>query len=83
MRLLSVHDLKAAGANYHKVCLPMFYNNKGCPTKSCPKEEFAKRIKIGKKVEEETALAFKKVVEYLEKNKDTQTTVSEPVEMKV
>ena len=81
MRLLSVHDLKAAGAIYHRFCLQRFYSNRSCPTKSCPQEDFSKRFKIGKNVEEETAIAFNKVVEYLENNKDTQATVSELVEM--
>ena len=64
MRILSVHDLKAAGAMYHRTCLQMLYSNKRCPPESESTEELSTKVKIGRKVEPDTAIAFEKVAKY-------------------
>ena len=70
MRVLDINDLPAKSAKYHRSCHTKFYNNKSCPTD-------AKKLKVGKKIDDSADSAFLKVVEYLESNKSEQKSVTE------
>lgn len=75
-RILSVHDLHAADAVYHKSCDINFRTMKKIPTAHSSDKLGSKKLKLGRPKESERARAFLEVAKYLEENDDEQITVN-------
>lgn len=75
-RLLSIVDLPAADAIYHRNCYTYFVTKQQNP--SNPEEPEAKK---GRKQDEVAQVAFTEVCKYLEQTEDEQITVNDLIEM--
>ena len=79
--LANVIDLPSVNAQYHFSCYSNFKTNRGIPNSNDVENCQSKRIKVGRKADEEASSAFMKVAEYLENNFHEQKTVAELIEM--
>ena len=74
--LLSVLDLVAAQAQYHKTCYTNFVTNRGIPNlKDMSSGSDVKKFKVGRKVDEEAQTAFIEVADYLISPIEEQITI--------
>jgi hypothetical protein len=79
-RLASVDCLPASEALYHKQCYSNYMTEKNVPRKySVDNEDSVKKLKLGRPEIDERTAAFLKVVDYLEENDDSLSTINDLV----
>ena len=79
-RLLSIHDLVAAGAQYHRNCFSHFCCKRNIPTSRTEINGQNKRLKVGKKSDDISNAAFIKVTDFLKENPLQQMTIPQLVQ---
>jgi len=79
-RILSVHDLHAADAVYHRKCSINFRTMKCIPMAHEQEGNASKKAKMGRPPEKQQADAFLETARFLEENDDEQTTIYDLIE---